>query len=165
MTTTPYEGGRRSPQCAGTHALRPVAPHGFSLIEIMIVLAMVAILAVIAMPSYQHYQQRSHRAQARAGLLQAAHWMERVATANGVYPEATPGRSPLPTTLSAAAGPRYLVSLATSTQAAYTLRAVPLGDQSSDRCATLTLDHSGVHGVMVGGTAGSSSLVAECWSR
>jgi len=145
--------------------MRRVRQHGFTLIEIMIVVAIVAVVSAIALPSYQQYIQRGYRAQARAGLLQAAQWMERVATANGVYPETTPASTPLPTSLRSAGSPRYVISLKTSTQAAYTLQAEPQGTQTSDRCATFTLDQTGARGVTVDGTAGSADLIAECWSR
>lgn len=148
-----------------TTPLRPVTQHGFTLVEILVVVVIVAVLAAIALPNYQRYIQRGHRAQARAGLLQAAHWMERGATANGVYPEIKAANTPLPASLMAAAGPRYVLSLKTSTQAAYTLVATPQGDQASDRCATLTLDHTGVRGVAIDGARASADLVAECWSR
>jgi type IV pilus assembly protein PilE len=144
---------------------RSAAQNGFTLIELLIAVTILAVLAAIALPNYQQYIQRGHRAQAKAALLQAAQWMERIATANGVYPETTTTDTPFPTTLSAAAGPRYVLSLKASTQAAYTLLATPQGIQTSDRCATLTLDHSGVHGVTTGDTAGGADLIAECWSR
>ena len=48
------------------------AQRGFTLIEVMIVVAIVGILSAIAYPSYQEYVRRGHRAEARAGLLQAA---------------------------------------------------------------------------------------------
>lgn len=146
-------------------ALRSVGSHGFTLIEMLIVVAIMAVLAAVALANYRPYIQRGHRAQARAGLLQAAQWMERVATANGVYPETTLTSTPLPASLSTAAGPRYIVSLKTSTPAAYTLLATPQGAQLSDRCATLTLDHTGLRGITTGGTAGSGDAIAECWGR
>ncbi len=62
-------------------------PHqGFTLIEVMIVVAIIGILAAIAYPSYAEYIRRGHRAEARAALLQGAQWMERAATATGTYP-------------------------------------------------------------------------------
>ena len=59
---------------------------GFTLIEMMIVVVVISILAAVAYPSYTEYVRRGYRAEARAGLLQAAQWMERASTATGAYP-------------------------------------------------------------------------------
>ena len=63
---------------------------GFTLIEVMIVVAIVGILSAIAYPSYAEYIRRGHRADARAGLLQAQQYLERASTATGVYPTTLP---------------------------------------------------------------------------
>ena len=63
---------------------------GFTLIELMITVAIVGILGAIAYPSYTEYVRRGHRAEARAGLLQAQMWLERAATATGTYPTTLP---------------------------------------------------------------------------
>ena len=55
--------------------LNTAPARGFTLIEVMIVVAIVAILSAIALPSYTEYIRRGNRAEARAGLLQAAQWM------------------------------------------------------------------------------------------
>ena len=58
----------------------PANQRGFTLIELMIVIAIVGILAAVAYPSYAEYIRRGHRAEARAALLQGAQWMERAAS-------------------------------------------------------------------------------------
>ncbi|MDB5827913.1 MAG: fimbrial protein pilin [Variovorax sp.] len=139
---------------------------GFSLIEVMTVVAVIGILTALALPSFQEYVRRGHRAEARAGLLQAAQWMERVATANGVYPAIdSQNPTPLPVSLTTVPGRRYTVSLKSSTDSAYTLIAAPLGAQSDDKCGTFTLDHTSVRGIALAQASGSADLIADCWNR
>ena len=62
---------------------------GFSLLELMIAVVIVGILATIAIPSYRDYVARGKRAAARAGLLEAAAFLERSFTTNGCYNRTT----------------------------------------------------------------------------
>lgn len=124
---------------------------GFTLIELMIVVAIVGILSAIAYPSYTEYVRRGHRAEARTGLLQAAQWLERAATATGVYPTS------LPQNLTQVSGNRYNISLSGSS-AAFTLTATPKGAQSGDKCGNYTLTNTGQRGV-------STGTIEECWGR
>ena len=89
----------------------PIKHQGFTLIELMIVVAVVAILSSIAYPSYTEYVRRGHRAEARAGLLQAQQWLERAATATGTYPAS----SAFPANLKKVPGDRYEITLASPT--------------------------------------------------
>ena len=116
-------------------------PNGFTLIELLIALSCVALLASFAWPSYQSLILRSQRAQARASLLQAAHWFERAASANGSYPSA----ADLPASVLQIEGQRYKMTV-TSTAQSYTLSATPIGTQAADTCGTLTVNHLGVRG-------------------
>ena len=139
-------------------------PHqGFTLIEVMIVVAIVGILAAIAMPSYTEYIRRGHRAEARAALLQGAQWMERAATATGTYPLT----ASFPTTLTTMQSGRYTVAVSSppasaASGAAFTLTATPAGGQVGDKCGSYTLTHSGVRGAA---SAASGALVTECWNK
>lgn len=130
-------------------------PKGFTLIELLIALASIALLASLAWPSYQNLILRSQRAQARAALLQAAHWLERAASANGSYPLT----ADVPANVLQVDGQRYKMTI-TSTAQSYSLSAVPLGTQAADTCGTLTLNHLGMRGVQ-----GASQTAAQCWGR
>ena len=141
----------------------PKTHRGFTLIEVMIVVAIVGILSAIALPSYNEYIRRVHRAEARAALLQGAQWMERAATATGTYPLT----ASFPTTLTTMQSGRYTVAVASppasaASGAAFTLTATPAGGQVGDKCGSYTLTHSGVRGAA---SAASGALVTECWNK
>lgn len=128
---------------------------GFTLIEVLVAMACVAVLVTVAWPSYQGLLERSQRAQARTALLQAAHWLERAASANGNYPASTD----IPASVLQVEGQRYQIQVTSSPQS-YALSATPIDTQSADACGTLTLNHLGVRGVQ-----GASQSAAQCWGR
>ena len=112
---------------------------GFSLIELMIVLAIVAILAAIAVPSYQTQVSDGRRADAVAVLTQSRQLMERYYSKNYSYanvPAGTlPTKSPLDGTTT-----YYAITVA-STATTFTITATP--QDTSDRCGVLTIDQAG----------------------
>ena len=133
---------------------------GFSLIELLIVLLMLSIIASMALPAYSEQIRRAHRAEARAGLLKAAHGLERQATAAGAYPDAG-----LPDALATLPGGRYRISRqepidATDARIRFMLLATPQGAQASDHCGTFTLSNTGERGLL-----GNEAKVADCWNR
>ena len=123
---------------------------GFSLIELICVMAIIGLLTAFAMPGYQTAQSRSQRQLAKVALMKSAQWLEQAATSQGSYPDTLPESVWRTTEL------RYRISLSSQGQT-YLLTATPAGAQSTDTCGALTLNQAGQRG--------SQANDSSCWSR
>lgn len=122
---------------------------GFSLIEVMVVVAIIGILASIALPSYNEHVRKARRAAAGACVTAVAQQMERYYTANLSYEGAAPSTA----ICADSALEYYNVAPAGVGPRAYRIQATPAGSHAGDACGVMSVDQAGNK------TAGGSN----CW--
>jgi type IV pilus assembly protein PilE len=152
---------------------------GFTLIELMVAVAVLAIVTAVAYPSYLNQVQKTNRSQAKQRLSQAAQLLERFYSDNNTYyVDVAGGKAVASTTGSTAggfsalmnvpgtvysgsnneAGSPYNITLSTPTQTSFTLTANAQGKQVNDtKCGNLTLNNVGLKGIT------GTGLVTDCW--
>lgn len=122
--------------------MKPVRQNGFTLVELMVVVAIVAILAAIALPSYQEFVKRGHRAAAQSEMMDIANRQQQLLLANRNY--AATGTAPwtntgyaLPNDVAA----RYTYDIAVNAPGSppmFTITFTPIGSQVGDGDLVLT---------------------------
>jgi len=114
---------------------------GFTLIELMIVVAIVAILAIIAYPSYSQYPRRSARAEAQSYLSDVASLQQQYLVDKRSYASSL---AALHTSATGNVAAKFTVTLAADgPPPSYIITAQATGDQLKDACPTLTIDNTG----------------------
>ncbi len=135
---------------------------GFSLTELMIVVAIVGILGAVAYPSYQQYAQQARRTDAMGALLQIANEQEKWYLANRSYSSNTTDVWDCVGAVCRSPENLYDLEVTSGDNAGFTVRAVAVaaGAQQNDtNCATFTLTHAGTKTSL--NKAGSAST--NCW--
>lgn len=133
---------------------------GFTLIELMIVVAIIGILAAIAYPSYINYSTRANRSAAKMYMLAISNMEEHYLLANRTFTD-TIGTGGLGLTQSTETVGKYTFAISnlSSSPPSYTITATPIGSQAArdTQCLDLTLDQAGSKGISGTGT------VSDCW--
>lgn len=127
---------------------------GFTLVEVMIAVAIIGVIASLAYPSYLSYLRDSRRADAEGVLVEMAAWMERRYTVDGRYDN---GAINLPIQKSPRDGAarHYDVAVTASAAESFTLTATAVGGQTEEECGNLTITQTGARG--------SDGPGNDCW--
>ncbi|WP_428624077.1 type IV pilin protein [Sedimenticola sp.] len=115
---------------------------GFTLIELMVVVAIIAIIATIGYPSYLGHVQKTHRANIQGEMVSTAQALERCYTTKGAYNDAA--------CIGDSVFDRYNLTIA-KTAETFTITATPTGAQASDSCGTMTYNQT------------NTKTPASCW--
>jgi type IV pilus assembly protein PilE len=115
---------------------------GFTLIEMMIVVAIVGVLATVAYPSYVDQVRRSHRSEAQTVLMNLANRQQQFLLDTRSYAD-TVGALTIPIPASVSAFYTVTMVVGTATAPEFTAIASPLASQASDKCGVIQITHTG----------------------
>lgn len=133
--------------------MKPKSSNGFTLIELMIAVAIIGILAAIALPAYQQYVREARRSEGQAALLEIQQLQERFRVSSQAYASSTAALGSVGTV---PISDHYTFALSGTTATTYTLTAdVKTGSpQTSDTgCSQMTLNQNSEKGP------------ATCWKK
>jgi type IV pilus assembly protein PilE len=127
----------------GTKMHAKSTERGFTLIELMIAVAVIGILIAVGLPSYNSAMRKSHRGEAQAALMDIATRQQQMLVDTRKYVATV---AELNTTVPAKVSARYTVAitLGAGPKPTFTATATPIGEQAKDSsCAPLSIDQNG----------------------
>ena len=140
---------------------------GFTLIELVIAMAIIGILASIAYPSYLDYITRARRQDGQTALLELANQMEQYYANNNTYQTATIATGNPSDIQSSNTSPEgwYRLTITEQSDANYALQATAIKAQAKNdkRCQNLTFNRVGEKGPVIGADETPQGALNRCW--